>query len=46
MLRILAVVIGRWAVCKAGFQSARDPRYVVAPRRARLAERHREQVER
>ena len=33
----------RWAVYKAGFQSARDPRYIVEPQRARLAEREREQ---
>ena len=26
----------RWAVYKAGFQSARDPRYTVAPQRRRL----------
>jgi hypothetical protein len=36
----------RWAVYKAGFQSVRDPKYVVAPQRARLAERGGEQVER
>jgi hypothetical protein len=35
-----------WAVYRAGFQSARDPKYVVAPQRARLAERSGEQVER
>jgi hypothetical protein len=35
----------RWAVYKAGFQSARDPRYVVEPQRARLAERQRQQPE-
>ena len=29
----------RWAVYKAGFQSARDPRYIVGPQRARLAAR-------
>ena len=29
----------RWAVYKAGFQSAADPRYVVGPQRARMAER-------
>jgi hypothetical protein len=28
---------------KAGFQSARDPRYIVEPQRARLVEREREQ---
>ena len=36
----------RWAVYKAGFQSARDPRYIVGPQRARLAARSAEQVER
>ncbi|HKP99812.1 MAG TPA: polysulfide reductase, partial [Actinomycetes bacterium] len=35
----------RWAVYKAGFQSARDPRYIVEPQRARMAEREREQIE-
>jgi formate-dependent nitrite reductase membrane component NrfD len=39
-----ALVLGgelalRWSVFKAGFQSARDPRYVVVPQRERLAER-------
>jgi formate-dependent nitrite reductase membrane component NrfD len=29
----------RWAVFKAGFQSARDPRYVVIPQRERLEHR-------
>lgn len=29
----------RWAVFKAGFASARDPKYVVRPQRRRLAER-------
>jgi Polysulphide reductase, NrfD len=29
----------RWAVYKAGFQSARDPRYIVEPQRARMAAR-------
>ena len=29
----------RWSVFKAGFQSARDPRYVVVPQRDRLAAR-------
>jgi formate-dependent nitrite reductase membrane component NrfD len=34
----------RWSVYKAGFQSARDPKYVVKPQRGRLQERrgHRE----
>jgi Polysulfide reductase len=27
----------RWAIFKAGFQSARDPRYTVAPQKARVA---------
>ena len=31
----------RWSVFKAGFQSARDPRYVVAPQRDRVAARTR-----
>ena len=35
----------RWAVYKAGFQSARDPRYIVEPQRARMAERERERLE-
>jgi hypothetical protein len=29
----------RWSIFKAGFQSARDPRYTVAPQKARLAAR-------
>jgi len=29
----------RWSVFEAGFQSARDPRYVVEPQRARLSAR-------
>ena len=29
----------RWSVFKAGFQSARDPKYTVEPQRHRLAER-------
>jgi hypothetical protein len=41
-----ALVLGgslarRFAIFRAGFQSARDPRYTVAPQRARLAERTR-----
>jgi hypothetical protein len=31
-------VLLRWSVFKAGFQSARDPRYTVEPQRRRLAE--------
>jgi hypothetical protein len=29
----------RWSIFKAGFQSARDPRYTVIPQRQRLAKR-------
>jgi hypothetical protein len=29
----------RWAVYKAGFASARDPRYVIGPQRERLSTR-------
>jgi hypothetical protein len=29
----------RWSVFRAGFQSARDPRYTVVPQRKRLDER-------
>ena len=41
-----ALVLGgevalRWSVFKAGFQSARDPRYTVEPQRARRDERER-----
>jgi hypothetical protein len=36
----------RWAVYKAGFQSAADPRYVVEPQRARMARREAQQPER
>jgi hypothetical protein len=28
----------RWSVYKAGFQSARDPKYTVEPQRKRIAE--------
>jgi hypothetical protein len=31
----------RWSVFKAGFQSARDPRYVVIPQRERLDQQRR-----
>jgi hypothetical protein len=30
----------RWSVFRAGFQSARDPRYTVIPQRQRKAERN------
>jgi hypothetical protein len=29
----------RWSIYKAGFQSARDPRYTVIPQKERLANR-------
>jgi hypothetical protein len=29
----------RWSVFKAGFQSARDPRYTVLPQKERLRKR-------
>jgi len=32
-------LLARWSVYKAGFQSARDPKYIVGPQRARLAAR-------
>jgi hypothetical protein len=31
----------RWSVFKAGFQSARDPKYVVQPQRERVLQRAR-----
>jgi hypothetical protein len=39
-----ALVLGgelamRWSIFRAGFQSARDPRYVVVPQRERKAAR-------
>jgi hypothetical protein len=30
----------RWSVFRAGFQSARDPRYTVQPQRERIANRN------
>jgi Polysulphide reductase, NrfD len=45
-LALAGSVCERWAVYKAGFQSARDPRYVVAPQRARMAEREAQKIER
>ena len=30
----------RWSVFKAGFQSARDPRYTVVPQKQRKEARH------
>ncbi len=35
----------RFSVFRAGFQSARDPRYTVEPQRARLDERRRQEAE-
>jgi hypothetical protein len=32
----------RWAVYRAGFQSARDPKYIVGPQRRRKAQRERD----
>jgi hypothetical protein len=29
----------RWSIFRAGFQSARDPKYTVAPQKARKAQR-------
>jgi formate-dependent nitrite reductase membrane component NrfD len=36
---LAGAVLERWAIFKAGFQSARDPRYTVDPQRARVEER-------
>ena len=44
-LALAGSVCERWAVYKAGFQSARDPRYVVAPQRARMARRAAQKIE-
>jgi hypothetical protein len=37
-LVLAGAACGRWAVFKAGFQSAADPKYTVGPQRARLTE--------
>jgi formate-dependent nitrite reductase membrane component NrfD len=37
-LLLAASALARWSVYKAGFQSARDPRYVVEPQRDRSSE--------
>jgi Polysulphide reductase, NrfD len=37
VLLLAGSALARWSVYKAGFQSARDPRYVVEPQRARRA---------
>jgi hypothetical protein len=39
-LVLAGAVLERWSVYKAGFQSARDPKYTVMPQR----ERHRERA--
>ncbi len=36
---LASVAFERWSVFRAGFQSARDPRYTVEPQRERLRER-------
>lgn len=40
MLLLVGSLLERWAVFRAGFQSARDPKYVVAPQRQRLTDAH------
>ena len=35
LLALAGSMLGRWMVYKAGFQSAADPKYTVAPQRAR-----------
>ena len=41
-LVLAGAVLERWSVFRAGFQSARDPKYTVLPQRQRLRERLRE----
>jgi len=38
-LVLAGAVLERWSVFRAGFQSARDPKYTVIPQRERLRER-------
>jgi hypothetical protein len=38
-LLLAGSALDRWAVFKAGFQGAQDPKYVVEPQRARLRRR-------
>ena len=38
-LMLAGALATRWAIYKAGFQSAADPKYVVEPQRARMAAR-------
>jgi hypothetical protein len=37
-LILAGAALGRWSVFRAGFQSARDPKYTVMPQRERLGE--------
>jgi hypothetical protein len=38
-LMLAGAVFERWSVFRAGFQSARDPKYTVMPQRERLSDR-------
>jgi hypothetical protein len=38
-LLLAGAALERWAIFKAGFASAQDPRYTVAPQRARVQRR-------
>jgi hypothetical protein len=38
-LILAGAVLERWSVFRAGFQSARDPKYTVMPQRERLRDR-------
>jgi hypothetical protein len=38
-LILAGAVLERWSVFRAGFQSARDPKYTVMPQRERLRNR-------
>jgi hypothetical protein len=38
-LMLAGAVFERWSVFRAGFQSARDPKYTVVPQRERLRDR-------
>jgi hypothetical protein len=39
MMVLAGAALERWSVFKAGFQSARDPKYTVIPQRERLRKR-------
>jgi hypothetical protein len=43
---LAGAVCERWAVFRAGFTSARDPKYTVEPQRRRLEDRRRDEPER